>query len=354
MLRNTLWAVLPAVLVAGLLCAPSASARDIKDEAELIKKPENLAKINQVIKEIKKSYGKEVFIETTSTVPTADANRVKAMVEAKDRDGLKTYFFELSRNRAKVNTVDGVYVLVNKSPRWLQILTNKKTEPYFDLNQVKEMRSIMETQFKKGNYDEGFLEGVTFIRDQFAKNPPKTAVAPAVRPQGNKPAAETGGVFKDKEGNWNWTGIICVGLVVLVVIWLIFGLIRAMSGAGGGGYGGAPGYAGGGGGGFMTGLLGGLFGAMAGNWLYHNMFGGGGSQAYGGSDPGASPGSSGDDYTGSGGGVDDAGGGGGDDAGGGDWGGGGDVGGGDWGGGGGDWGGGGGDFGGGGFGGGDF
>src|SRR5579864_1357266 len=116
MLRNTLWALLPAVLLAGLFFAPVAAARDVKDEAELIKKPENLTKINQIIKEINKTYGKEVLIETTSTVPTADVARVKAMVEAKDSDGLKTYFFEMSRNRAKANKVDGVYVLVNKSP----------------------------------------------------------------------------------------------------------------------------------------------------------------------------------------------------------------------------------------------
>jgi uncharacterized protein len=354
MLRNTWWALLPAVLAAGFLCAPSALARDVKDEADLIKKQDSLTRINQIIKEINKNFGKEVLIETTSTVPTADVNKVKAMVEAKDSDALKTYFFELSRSRAKANKVDGIYVLVNKNPRWLQILTNKKTEPYFDRSQVKEMRSLMETQFKKGNFDEGFLEGVQYVRDQFTKNPPKAAAAP---PVAKNPKA-TGGVLKDERGEWNWTGIICVGLVVLVVVWLIIGLIRAMSmGGGGGGYG-APGYAGGGGGGFMSGLLGGLFGAMAGNWLYHNMFGGGshwGSSAYG-SDAGTSGSAGDDDYTGSGGGIDDAGGGGGDAGGGGDWGGGGDVGGGDWGGGGGgDWGGGGGDFGGGfGGGGGDF
>src|SRR5437867_899098 len=112
MLRNTWWALLPAVLVAGLLCASLASARDVKDEADLIKKPDNLAKINQIIKDIKKTYAKEVLIETKSSVPTEDANKVKGMLEKKDAAGLNTYFMELAEKRASKNKVDGVYILI--------------------------------------------------------------------------------------------------------------------------------------------------------------------------------------------------------------------------------------------------
>lgn len=163
-------------------------------------------------------------------------------------------------------------------------------------------------------------------------------------------------------------GWICIGLVVLLAIWLVIGVIRALTAPSyGGGYGGGPGYGGGGGfggGGFFTGLLGGMFGAMAGMYLYNSIMGtsyppqafGGEATAgdsYSGGDTGAgdySGGSSsatdGADYGGG-----DAGGGGGDYGGGGGDYGGGDYGGGDYGGGGGDYGGGG-DFGGGDYGGG--
>lgn len=163
-------------------------------------------------------------------------------------------------------------------------------------------------------------------------------------------------------------GWICLGLVVLLAIWLVVGIIRALTSpayyGGGPGYGG-PGYGGGGGFGFGTALLGGMFGAMAGMYLYNSMmgthyppqaFGGeataadastGGDTGAGDYDGGSSSATDGADYGG-----DDGGGGGGDyGGGGGDYGGGG----GDYGGGGGDYGGGGGDYGGGGdFGGGDY
>jgi hypothetical protein len=125
-------------------------------------------------------------------------------------------------------------------------------------------------------------------------------------------------------GGTDIMGWICIGLAVLLGVWLVIGLIRAFSGAGGG--------AGGGGGGFFPSLLGGLFGVMAGMWLYNSFFGGessamasdatsgdagAGDTGEGNFDDGASAGSEGGDWG---------------DAGGGDWGdfGGGDFGGGDW------------------------
>ena len=62
---------------------------------------------------------------------------------------------------------------------------------------------------------------------------------------------------------------LCIGVVVLLGIWLVFALVRAFTGGGGGGGGGGyGGGGGGGGGGFFPALMGGLFGAAAGMWLY--------------------------------------------------------------------------------------
>jgi hypothetical protein len=385
MLRNTRWALLPAIVVAGLICAGPAMAQ-LRDEADLLKNP---GKLSQTIKEIERQFGKTILIETSSSAPAVDAARVKAMQKDKDTDGVKRYFADLAKANAKRNRVDGLYILINKSPRVLEIVANTKTDALFPEEKRRELRQKITSEFKEKKYDEGILLGLAYIRDQFSRTMPgKTATAPV-----NPVAKHVPDVAKTPEGTVNWVGIICVGLVVLVVIWLVIGLIRAMTAPRGGGYagggggygGGGPGYAGGGGGGggFMTGLMGGLFGAVAGNWLYHNMLGGGGhsfgSQASA-ADPSANPPTGGgDDYTATGGTWDedgnaaggdkadagggwddgDKGGGGGDAGGGGDWGGGdagdagggGGGGGGDWGGGGGggDWGGGGGgDFGGGG------
>lgn len=294
------------VMLVGLMTAQAALAQ-VRDQGEFIQNKATANKIDQVIQDIHRRFGKDVVIETFSSVPARDLKRVEAM----DPDSRKRYFFDQAVERAKSTKLNGFYIMVNKTPHGIAVVANNRTLKTFTQAKVTEAREIMASQFKNGNFDEGLLQGVDFIRTQLEANPP--AAERGVVPRGAAPAAPG-------KKDFDVGGLICVGLVVLAVVWLVFGLIRGMSRGGMAG-------AGGGGGGFMTGLLGGLFGAMAGNWLYHNFFGGGsgwGSQAYG-----DSPGSSGDDgYGGSAG----------------DWdgGGGGDVGGGDWGGGGGDWGGGGG------------
>ncbi len=150
---------------------------------------------------------------------------------------------------------------------------------------------------------------------------------------------------------------VCLGICVLLGVWLVIGLIRMFTGGGGGGGMGGGGMGGGygggmGGGGMFGTFLGGMLGAAAGMYLYNNVFGGHSESAMAGDsygDSGATDTGDGDYAGGAEGG--DGGGDWGDDnrndTGGGDWGdSGGDAGGGgDWGG---DAGGGGGDFGGGG------
>ncbi|MFQ3650773.1 MAG: hypothetical protein SNJ75_10600, partial [Gemmataceae bacterium] len=131
------------------------------------------------------------------------------------------------------------------------------------------------------------------------------------------------------EGLPAWTSWLCIGLMVLMGLWLVVGLIRAFSGVGGQAGAAQPG----GGGGFLSSLLGGLVGAAAGMYLYNSFFGSGTSSVFG-SSPTGDPNAGADNSPQADGGGGDWGG----DAGGGDWGG--DAGGGDWGGdagGGGDW-----------------
>lgn len=140
---------------------------------------------------------------------------------------------------------------------------------------------------------------------------------------------EGGGFGQAAKGGNGIMSFICIGLAVMLGIWLVVAFFRAIMGGGGGGYGGGGG-GGFGGGGFFPSLLGGLFGAAAGMYLYDSFMGGNSSSDAMASDNG----------------YNDAG-----NTGEGDWDGGGEAGGGDWGddgGAGGDWGGdaGGGDFGG--------
>ena len=379
----------------GLLFVPSVAlaqdkrVRHVQDDANLFSK-EAIGQANAVVAKIKEKHKKDLFIETVAEGPEKD-------------------FPGWARSRFNNAAVDGVYVVLTKKPKRLQIDVGDATlrNGYFTRQDIKELETIVKA---KGTNDEVLNKIVTFVHETMNERhkpkavaqQPKENPAPVQKAQ-PPPVQDRGQEVRHDTAMPSWVGWVCAILAVVFVVWIIFAVIRAMTGMGGGGYGyggggGGMGY-GGGGGGFLTGMLGGMFGAMAGMWMYNNFFGGhasmgsngavnwggGGTNAagepyQGDTDVGASGGGEyggGDDAAAGGegdggaewGGKDEAGGGdaggggdwgGGGDGGGGDWGGGGDAGGGDWGGGGdagggGDWGGGGGgDFGGGGGGGGDW
>jgi TLP18.3/Psb32/MOLO-1 phosphatase superfamily protein len=390
---NCLFRIGLTAVLFGLLFVPGVSLaqkegrpRHVHDEAKLFSK-DAVTQANKTIDKIKKSHGKDLFIET---VESGEKNKDDRTKWAKGR------FNEFG--------VDGIYVVVSKSPSFYRyyIGDNTREKGYFKKADIETLEKTLSQITKEGKRDDALVEVANYVLEAMNEHaraksteqpaPKKKAGAPeVVNQQPVKRPDPPRHEVQHENSMPPWVGWVCTIVAILFVVWIVYAIIRAMTGfGGGGGYGyGGGGYGyGGGGGGFFTGMLGGLFGAMAGMWIYNNFFGGhaayrndgsvdwgsGGNDAGGGSS--ATPyeadtseggtGGGGDDDAGGGGGGGDAGGGGGDwgggggddggGGGGGDWGGGGGDagGGGDWGGGGGggDWGGGGGDWGGGG--GGDF
>lgn len=274
-----------------------------------------------IIREIKRRDHREVQIDTFREKPAG-----------KD-------FSDWERELARARDLDGIQVLICRQPAHIGVAVGNETRKVFTPAHQQGFEKIMKTRFNERKFDEGLLEGVRYIQRALDAGTRGEAV-----PTGHGAHTGIGG------GATNWGGLICMMLVLAGVVWLVIGMVRAFTGSGGYGAGG-PGMGGyGGGGGFMSGLMGGLFGAMAGNWLYHNMFGSGSgygsSTAYGdsGDAGGGQRPDDGQDYSTSGTDYNEGGDSGGDygDSGGGDAGG--DYGGGDFGGGGGDFGGGGGDY----------
>ena len=358
--------VLAGWLAAAAPVSAMAVAPVIKDEGKFFSEGA-VDNANNKIREIHHDFGKDLLIETFASVPADLAKDV----DLQDKEARSKFFEKWARERAREADANGISILICKSPAHIQVeVGNHTREKDFTLKDRDELAKILIEKFREKKYDEGLLEAVDFVAKRLKANGARAGVrapegsewgrraagVPAVIPGANN---QGGGIMS------GLVGLLCVGAVVLLGLWVVVGLFRAITGAGRGGYapggygGGGPGGGGygggGGGGGFMSSLMGGLFGAVAGNWMYNSFFGGGG-HSWGGQsgsgDAGYTGGSDASqpdtDYSGTGGdfGGDDGGGGGGDfggDSGGG---------GGDFGGGGGDFGGGGGDFGGGG--GGDF
>jgi uncharacterized protein len=354
------WALIPALVVGWLVLAgPVGAASGVKDNGDFFGK-DTVRQADTLIREVKDRFHKDVYVVTFKSIP---GNRMEQYEAAKNKS---EFYGEWVRELARSERVDGVTILIVRKPtKHFQIgVSGPGTlERAFTRENRNELRDLLMSHLKKDDYEAGLLAGIRYIGRSMGAN---LANAPATTARrGAAPAPQ------HHRSEINPLGWVCFGLVAFGVVWLIIGLIRSFTGGGygRGGYGpggyGPGGYGGGygGGGGFLSGLLGGMFGAVAGNWMYHNFFGGGGgwggSTAYGGTPDtsntgtddfsttggdfgndqdqgGGDSGGGGDDYSGGGG---DFGGGGGDFGGGG-----GDFGGGDFGGGGGDFGGGGGDF----------
>ncbi|MFO0880472.1 MAG: TPM domain-containing protein [Gemmataceae bacterium] len=378
------WFALPLLLLGGLgLLTPTmvgaAGPPDgfrIRDDGKFFSK-EALEKAEAVISAIKKEFRQDLLIETFAGLP----ENLKSRYNDKDK---KAFFESWARERYNREGVSGLSILLCKQPRYLQVEVGKETEKRAFTNANREqLFKVITDHFKQDEFDQGLLAGVSYVLETFGKTVGKAGPVPVgtkvTRTDKTTEVAQAVHVM----GPLGW---ICIGLAVLMVLWVVVGLFRAMTGGGqqaAGGYpaqygrggpppgnygpgGPPPGYIpppgygqpASGGGGFLKGMLGGMLGGAAGMWAYDQFFRGGSGPsmtppAYGG---GTSPTYGAPDNSAGGGTGGDWGGGGGSaDTGGGDWGGGGsaDTGGGDWGGGGGDtggggdWGGGGGDSGGG-------
>ena len=289
----------------------------------------------------------EMTVVTYAKVPDpkrADYEKVKG-----DKADKAIFFGDWARELAKARNTRGVFVLVSKEGGHVHAIDDRQGDVYrkFDDKDLKALEKkiadgfakatpIKEPELAKAARDEGLLHGVQFVAGEL-KN---TTVPDEVEHRTNASTEKSSGGLL----SGGIMSYVCLGIVVLLGIWLVVGLIRMFTGGGGGG-GGGGGYGGGGygggGGGFMTGLIGGMFGAAAGMYMYDQFFHNDHGSSASAGDTTGDAGNTGDtgagDYDGGGdgGGTDyDAGDGGGDtgggDFGGGDGGGGGDFGGGDW------------------------
>ncbi len=277
----------------------------------------------KVIAEMERTLHKGVLIETFKEIP-AD---VKAGVDMEDKSARSKMFDQWALKQAKQHGVNGVYVLLVKSPSHLQAEVGTDTQQLaFTLKDRTALVSLMVGKLAAKQNDEALRDGVNFVHATMKSHlpsRPRTGAAP-VPSSSSHPAEKSGG------GGW-----IIQFIVIGLVVWVVIGLIRAILGRMGGGSAmGQPGYGGGGGGGgFFSSLIGGMFGAAAGMWMYDQFFSSHSNSAFGSDRNDTNSGETGfsgqdNDYSGSG---DDIGGG--SDSG--------SSGGGDWGGGGGDFGGGG-------------
>ena len=351
-LRLALWSVVAAVASVaspGTAGAFEKGTLTVKDNGSVFT-ADGIRKAEDAFEGVTFQAPTKLAVVTFGKIP--DAKRA-AFEDAKPGDARKRFFRDWAEEVARSSGKPDVLVFISVEGSHVRAIDDRQadTKRGFDDKDLRTLEQKFvagfkpvageDTAAKLGRHDAALVEAASFVANEL-----KSTTVPANTKRANgaaNNAAESKGT--------GIMGYICIGIVVLLGIWLVFGLVRMMMGGSGGGGGmGGGGYGGGGmggGGGLMTGLLGGMLGAVAGNYLYNNFMGGnshsndvGSGGGYG--DSGTSGDTGAGDYSGGGdgGGSDfsgDAGGGssgsdfgGGDFGGGSDFGGGGDSGGGDW------------------------
>jgi uncharacterized membrane protein YgcG len=251
-----------------------ALTAEVRDEAGFFTS-ETVAQANQIIKELKQRYRKDVLVET---VHVPEGQRQEA--SSPDAHVKGRFFADWAARRAREEGVNGIYVLITREPGHVEVAVGNHTRAVFSDEQRHRLAQILLNRFKQKEYDAGLLEAVRYVRSALAAAP--KAVGAAVLAGAEHPRLPyaprgTGGGL----GVWHWLGL---SLAVLVGVWIVSAVFRAVAGAGAqpayGGPGGPSGYGpaayapAGGGGGFFSSLLGGMFGAAAGSWLYDRFSGG--------------------------------------------------------------------------------
>lgn len=297
--------------------APAAAAKSgpgklvIDDKAEAFSK-EGIKKAEDAFHNITFKSTTELTIVTFAKVP--ESKRTKFEELKSDKAERNRFFGEWARELAKNRNTRGIFVLICREGSGIHAISDRQTDAKrgFDDADLKRLEGKIATGFVNASKLES-KDGpeAMKIRDDALIEAVNYSIAELKDTSAPDAVVKNDASSEKKASGMSTGGWICIGISVLLGVWLLIGLIRAFSGGGGGG-GNGGGGGGGGGGGFLSGMMGGMFGAMAGMYMYNQFLGGGMNSAS------AADGTNGGDT---------GGGDGGGDTGAGDWGGGGDGGG---------------------------
>lgn len=147
-----------AVAWMGLAARPAHAVYPpaIKDEGKFFT-AKGLEKANQKIRDIYEKYRKDVVVET---IDALGADQDKAFKE----EGGKKFFPKYALKRIKDLGVNGVYIVISKKPRYLQIEmdTNTRKTAFSNSDRDKAYKAFVE-QFKNDEFDAGLLEALEAV-----------------------------------------------------------------------------------------------------------------------------------------------------------------------------------------------
>jgi len=143
--------------------AARAVAPEIKDDAKFFS-PDAVKKANEEIREIMRKFNRDLLIETFAT-PQGDQ---EAKVKEMSREERRKFFVKWANERTRDRVVNGVYILISKSPSHVQIEVTPRARSVFDDRAVEKLVEILLTDFREKRFDDGLAAAVKFVREKLA------------------------------------------------------------------------------------------------------------------------------------------------------------------------------------------
>ncbi len=237
------------VTFAFLMFANSAFG-EVIDSAGMFKK-DTIDAVNKKISEIHSKHGKDLVVETFPEIGTENSS-------------------EFAVKKARERKVNGVYILIAKKEKRIEVKVGNKTKEVFGSFEATTLKDKLVSDFKSKNFDTGLNSSVDYF-SQIISSGAEHRIADT-RPVHAKPYNSM-----RRESSGGFSGIIMI-VIFAIIGFIIFRVIRNMMNRNNqynqnSGYGQPQGGMFGGGGGIMGSILGGVFGAMAGSWIYDKLTG---------------------------------------------------------------------------------
>ena len=160
--------------------AALALTPEVKDQAGFFK-PEAIKQANQLIRDIQRQHHVDLMIETFVKPPAGREQEASADHSA--------FFSQWARQRARELGINGIYMLICKSPAHVQVeIGNDTRKKAFTEEDRARLVKILLSRFNAKEYDEGLLEGVRLVRDTVDRN-----LASGGRRQAAAPVPAAGG-----------------------------------------------------------------------------------------------------------------------------------------------------------------
>lgn len=161
------------VLVTFLLAALPGKAEPplsqfIQDKADMFRAPTR-AKASAEIREIRRQFHRDVFIETLPSLTAEERTQLKSLSRAETQ----AYYAQIGQEHAQAAEVDGIHILYSRDPKakFLQITVwpESQHEVFTDADAKRLYKLVNHRRYSSG-VDQALLDGLAMIRDTLHRN----------------------------------------------------------------------------------------------------------------------------------------------------------------------------------------